>query len=216
MTDYQLLPDLTREEYEALKADIAEHGVLVPVELDEHGSILDGHHRMQACRELGLPEPPTVVRAGLTDAEKYEHALRLNLQRRHLTQTQKRALIRAELDRDPDRSDRTIGKLVGADHKTVGAVRRGEIPQPEPVVSREEAEQLTRTIREGLAEGDRLIVQALYAGMAPYALVGVFLAQWRKFEKDHAGDTELLAPMRECIVDPRIDAILAWPAGVER
>lgn len=41
---YQLLPDLTEEEYEALKADIAERGVMVPIELDEQGNVLDGHH----------------------------------------------------------------------------------------------------------------------------------------------------------------------------
>ena len=44
---YQFLPDLTSDEYEALKADIRERGVMVPVELDEAGHILDGHHRVQ-------------------------------------------------------------------------------------------------------------------------------------------------------------------------
>ena len=37
---YQLFPDLSPSEYEALKADIAENGVLVPVEYDEDGNIL--------------------------------------------------------------------------------------------------------------------------------------------------------------------------------
>lgn len=47
-----LLPCLSEGEFEALKADIAARGVQVPVEYDEHGNILDGHHRVCACQEL--------------------------------------------------------------------------------------------------------------------------------------------------------------------
>ncbi len=81
---YQVLPPLTADEYAALKADIAGRGVLVPIELDEAGHVLDGHHRQRAALELGLAEVPTVVRAGLSEAQKREHALRLNLLRRQL------------------------------------------------------------------------------------------------------------------------------------
>jgi len=51
-TKYQVMPDLTPIEYEALKADIAERGVLIPVEVDENGQLLDGHHRVRAWQEL--------------------------------------------------------------------------------------------------------------------------------------------------------------------
>jgi ParB-like chromosome segregation protein Spo0J len=40
---YQLLPELPPEQFEALKADIAKRGVVVPVMLDEYGAIIDGH-----------------------------------------------------------------------------------------------------------------------------------------------------------------------------
>jgi len=36
---------MTPAEFEALKADIAERGVVVPIDIDEDGEILDGHHR---------------------------------------------------------------------------------------------------------------------------------------------------------------------------
>lgn len=81
---YQILPPLTADEYAALKADIACRGVLVPIELDELGNVLDGHHRQRAARELGLAEVPTLVRTGLSEEAKREHALRLNLLRRRL------------------------------------------------------------------------------------------------------------------------------------
>jgi site-specific DNA-methyltransferase (adenine-specific) len=81
---YQLFPPLRDEEYQALKADIAKRGVMVPVERDEGGRVLDGHHRVRACRELGLPDPPAVTRSGLDEPGKVEHALKANLLRRHL------------------------------------------------------------------------------------------------------------------------------------
>ncbi len=93
MAQYQLLPDLTEEEFSALKADIAERGVMVPVELDEAGNVLDGHHRLLACEELGVTDYPTIIRPGLTEDEKREHVLALNLDRRHLTREQRRELV---------------------------------------------------------------------------------------------------------------------------
>jgi hypothetical protein len=82
-TTYQLFAPLRSEEYEALKADIAKRGVLVPAELDESGRVLDGHHRIQIAGELGI-ECPTVTRRFASETEKLEHVLKLNLLRRHL------------------------------------------------------------------------------------------------------------------------------------
>ncbi|WP_040320280.1 ParB/RepB/Spo0J family partition protein [Aeromicrobium marinum] len=90
---YQLLPPLTPTEFEALKADIQARGVQVAIEFDEHGNVLDGHHRLRACREIGLKRFPRVVRAGMTDDEKREHALALNAHRRHLTRADRRRLV---------------------------------------------------------------------------------------------------------------------------
>jgi transcriptional regulator with XRE-family HTH domain len=88
---YQLMPPLSPEEYAALRADIAERGVLIPVEYDEEGNILDGFHRVQICQELGL-DWPRVMRPGLTEGQKLEHAWRLNLARRHLSREQKQGI----------------------------------------------------------------------------------------------------------------------------
>jgi phage N-6-adenine-methyltransferase len=131
---YQLLPNLSGEEFDALKADIAKRGVQVPVEYDDAGNILDGHHRIRACEELGIEEWPCVIRGDLSEEEKVEHILSLNLNRRHLDREQKRALAADLLMRMPEKSDRHLGRMAGADHKTVGAVRAGleesgEIPQ---------------------------------------------------------------------------------------
>jgi len=85
---YQLLPSLSDDEYNNLKEDIKLRGVQVPVELDESGNILDGHHREMICRELGI-DYPTIVRVGLSEEEKIQHVLSLNLNRRHLGKDQR-------------------------------------------------------------------------------------------------------------------------------
>lgn len=86
---YQTMPSLTAEEYAALKADIARRGVVVPVVVDQHGATLDGHHRLRAVAELRaegvvVADPPTVRVECANDAERREHALKLNLLRRQL------------------------------------------------------------------------------------------------------------------------------------
>jgi ParB-like chromosome segregation protein Spo0J len=65
---WQRLPPLSREEYAALKSSIEEAGVLVPVERDMAGDVLDGHHRLRALNELRadghvLPDAPAIVRS---------------------------------------------------------------------------------------------------------------------------------------------------------
>jgi ParB-like chromosome segregation protein Spo0J len=81
---YQVLRPLQSAAYAALRADISRRGVLVAIEVDEEGEILDGHNRQAIAGELGI-ECPRVVRAGVgTDDDKLDYALRMNLLRRHL------------------------------------------------------------------------------------------------------------------------------------
>jgi hypothetical protein len=137
--DYQVMPPLSAEQRAALKEAIrAANGIQVPVEEDEHGNILDGHHRVELWHELRaegvrLPDYPRIIRPGLTEAEKRAHARSLNLARRQLTREQWRQLIADQLRDTPERSNRQIAEDLHVDHKTVGSVRqeqerRGEIP----------------------------------------------------------------------------------------
>lgn len=97
---YQVCRPLTPIEFEALKADIAENGVLVPVEVDENGDILDGHHRVQAWNELraegvNVPQWAKLIRQGLTEEQKRNHARKLNVLRRQMTDEEQREIRRA-------------------------------------------------------------------------------------------------------------------------
>ncbi len=145
---YQLLPPLTADEYESLKQNIKDRGVLQPVVVDEHGDIVDGHHRAQVCDELGI-EYPRIVVEGLTEIEKVEQALVLNLGRRHLTQEQRRDLV-VKLSGD-GHSVRWIAKATGISKSTVGRYL-APVPDGTPEqMTRAEAEDLTRRINDGLA-----------------------------------------------------------------
>ncbi len=133
---YQLLPNLTADEYASLKADIAERGVLVAVEYDEAGHILDGHHRVKAAHELGLAEWPSVVRGGMTEQEKRQHVWALNLQRRHLSKEQWReqwAAMRAD-----GMTHQAIADVSGVNESTVRrAVSANAETQPAVIVGKD-------------------------------------------------------------------------------
>lgn len=128
---FQTLPALSAEDYVALKNDIKERGVMVPVEYDQHWNIIDGHHRVRACKELGITEWPQKVRTYDDDTARLRQALKLNIARRHLDSPTKRALIETVLRDGPTQSDRTIAKQVGASNKTVAAARRGLVAREE-------------------------------------------------------------------------------------
>jgi len=79
-----LLPPLTTEETEALRADIKSHGVHTPIVADEDGNILDGHHRYKIDKNA-----PQRVLKGLSEGEKQAFVFRANFVRRNLTPNQK-------------------------------------------------------------------------------------------------------------------------------
>jgi hypothetical protein len=156
-----------------LRADITERGVLVPVVTDQHGNVLDGHHRKEIAGELGIDYRTDVVQVA-DDDEARSVARMYNLARRHLTREQKRELIAEEIKARPDRSDREIGRMMRCDHKTVGSVRRelaGEIPHP-----------------AGLTPAQRTLADAHFALMRSRTLVMIADRQRFIIENDAAGE----------------------------
>jgi ParB-like chromosome segregation protein Spo0J len=88
-----LFPLIEGAEFEALKADIAQHGVLEPIWLYE-GKLLEGRNRYRACQELGIDCP----RRGYDGDDPVGFVVSLNLRRRHLDESQ-RGAIAARLSR---------------------------------------------------------------------------------------------------------------------
>jgi len=131
---YQLMPPLSHIEMAELRASIEAHGVQVPVIVDEHGAVIDGHHRQKLAAELGI-ECPLEVREGLSEDEKRMLALTLNTKRRMLTREQVREVIAQALHIAPERSDRQVAKDLNVDRRTVASVRN-EPAHDVPVVEK--------------------------------------------------------------------------------
>ena len=125
--EFQVMPPLTVDEYNDLHDSIKEHGVQVPITVDENSIVIDGHHRRKIASEIGI-DCPTVVKAGLTDTEKRTLALSLNIDRRHLNREQKRALVERSIKADPQLSNREHARRTGANDKTVAA-RRADLEE---------------------------------------------------------------------------------------
>jgi DNA modification methylase len=63
------------EQVAQIAASILEFGFVAPVLVDERGEIIAGHGRLLAAQSLGLDTVPTIVRGGLTDAQKAAYRL---------------------------------------------------------------------------------------------------------------------------------------------
>lgn len=149
---YQVLPSMPPDQFEALKADIAERGVLTPIDVDELGFILDGHHRHRACVELGITDFPTIVRTSLSEEDKRMFARKSNMLRRHLSREQMRHIIAGQLKDTPTWANNRIAKELGTDSKTVLVVRQAleatsEIPKFDRLIGSDGKERPVRQKR---------------------------------------------------------------------
>ena len=78
-----LVPELTNEEYESLKESIRQYGLWAPLTVNQHGVLLDGHHRYKVCQELGI-EPHRKVKEFNSELDGKMFAIDSNLNRRQL------------------------------------------------------------------------------------------------------------------------------------
>jgi len=78
-----IIPNMSDDEYKALKLDIQTNGLFNPIMLYEH-KILDGRNRYKACKELNI-EPKYENYQGDSPVS---YVLSLNIKRRHLNSSQ--------------------------------------------------------------------------------------------------------------------------------
>lgn len=88
-----IFPLLEGDEFEALKADISEHGQIEPI-ITLDGNILDGRNRYRACVSLGVNPRCQDIE---TD-DPLSYVLSTNLHRRHLSAGQ-RAFVAVEIEK---------------------------------------------------------------------------------------------------------------------
>jgi ParB-like chromosome segregation protein Spo0J len=78
-----ILPHLTIEEYTSLQFSLKSRGLQFPIVIDQDGVLLDGHHRLKACKELGI-EPNFQVHDFIDKEDRLRFILETNLGRRML------------------------------------------------------------------------------------------------------------------------------------
>lgn len=140
---YQLLPALADDQRDALRQSIEENGILQPIEVDEDGRILDGHHRAAIAADLGIACPSRTIN-NLDEPGKRRYALTVNLMRRQLDRAARGALV-AKL-RAEGMTVRTIAEEIGLPKSTVSDDLRqlsdaGQLIQPERIVGRDGKER---------------------------------------------------------------------------
>jgi transposase-like protein len=103
---------------------IDRHGVQTPTTWDDEGNLLDGWEREVLCQEKGVA-CPREVRHFYSEAEKFRFILSVNTHRRpNLSTKQKRAVIEAYLQGDPEIADNTLAQALGVSKNTVARCRR--------------------------------------------------------------------------------------------
>jgi N6-adenosine-specific RNA methylase IME4/ParB-like chromosome segregation protein Spo0J len=92
-----LFPLMEGAEFDELRDDIKQHGLLEPL-CEFEGKLLDGRNRLRACKASGIPIPSNMVEH--FDSKKHSDPLSWviskNLKRRHLNESQ-RAWVAAKL-----------------------------------------------------------------------------------------------------------------------
>lgn len=200
MSAYQFLPPLAPDERAALRESITTFGILQPVVVDEEGNVLDGHHRAEIATELGI-DYPRIVLPGLSEEQKIEQALVLNLARRHLAADQKQALV-ADL-RSRGLSIRWISERTGIPKSTVSRLSSG-VPDGTPrYVSGRDGKQY-RAQAPDLGDPERFRRELIRCGLEDWEIVFLTVEELHaglvKWGIDAAADDPRLAhTLYECL-----------------
>jgi len=203
----ELFPDFDNARFEELKEDIKERGLRRAI-VKKGDVILDGRHRLRACRELGIE--PTFQE--FTGNDEVAYIISVNVLRRHLTADQRVAVL-AKL--------RGHALKVEAERRMKAGVTVKSAEGP-----REAGEQLAEDAKVGRNKGrDALllakhspdVLEAVIAGKANLATAASALRE-RRSQHNQTKQRNLAAPKPlEEIVQTRFLRFMSyWPISVHR
>jgi ParB-like chromosome segregation protein Spo0J len=155
----EIFPVMDDEAFAALVADIAAHGQREPI-LVLDGQLIDGRHRLRACAQLGLE--PLVREITADEGEPFSLVVSLNLQRRHLSESQ-RAMVAAQL------AQRSPGNRTGNNqHERKAAnLPDSSLTQPQAAQLLNVSERSVRHAVEIKNAGTPELIAAVQAGQLP-------------------------------------------------
>jgi transposase-like protein len=128
--DAKLFPMMSETELDDLASDIAKNGLREAIKLDPTGDfIVDGRNREIACERADIAPHYECLPVG-TDI--FTYVISTNLRRRHLTDEQRREIVREIARRNPDLSIREVAKIADTSPMTVSRVIRSGVPDDTP------------------------------------------------------------------------------------
>jgi N6-adenosine-specific RNA methylase IME4/ParB-like chromosome segregation protein Spo0J len=83
---------LTKAEYDLLKQSMSENGLYHPITVNQSGDVLDGHHRLKACQELGI-KPAFEIKQFDDQLQEEIFVIDTNVARRQLSAYRKGELL---------------------------------------------------------------------------------------------------------------------------
>lgn len=148
----EIFPPMPEEEFQALKADIQTHGQLEPIWLSKDRKVIDGRHRLRACRELGI-EPD------FEESEAEEHELpglviSLNLKRRHMSESQ-RAMVAARIK--PIYEEAAKQRMLATQNNASADIAKDEVADEEHRQSRDDAAKAVNVSARSVSYAEKVI-----------------------------------------------------------
>lgn len=141
--DAELVPPMRPGEWKDFVQDVAMRGIKVPLEVAGDGTILDGHHRHKAAKELAIPQLP-VIDAILGQDTSTAYMLKAAVLRRHLTDDQR--AVMAAMWSDNHKKEPELGPRSGLGLFTPSATRYAE-GVVDSNLTRQEATELFKVSR---------------------------------------------------------------------
>ena len=154
----ELVPEMTTHEYDDLVNSIRKQGVRQPIHILSDKTVLDGRHRVRACKEIGIKEiqalshglkedeairfvtDTAVERRNLTSAQKIDIVLRSEDLIRHLGEKAKNNSLQnlkhhktstGSVEPIDKRVNERIGEMTGTSKATVTRMKRVKRESPE-------------------------------------------------------------------------------------
>jgi hypothetical protein len=147
-----LIPPISTTDYERLKKSIAkEGGLLMPIILNQDNVVLDGHHRMRACKELGFPVIHNVKDFTGRPLDELRYVVTVNLHRRHLDEFQ-----RAEIGLKWDKIARRIASERKAASQFTSETGREAIMKRHRGYDEDEGHDIASDIRFASRDANRI------------------------------------------------------------
>lgn len=181
-----IFPMMGKDEFDALKTDIAAHGQREAIWLHPDGRIIDGRNRYRACMELGRAP---VFRTWDGTGSLVSFVVSLNLHRRHLTESQ-RAMVAAKLanmEHGGNRKDQVanwrLDQITQADAAKLLQVGERSIQRAKAVLENA-AEELVAQVERG------------EVAVSAAATVATLPTEWQRVIVEHKEVTEVARDLR--------------------